>query len=109
MKKIQIILAAAVAMLAVSCAMENFGDGWYSYNGKEAMADALYGEEVEDPSGNNFAAGIAAYGLTLRSSQYKGQATVSMAYDLVNGAKVSDPFGYRARFAELIKHASELK
>ena len=54
MKKIQIILAAAVAVVAVSCAMENFGDGWYSYNGREAMADALYGEEVEDPSGNNF-------------------------------------------------------
>ena len=66
--------------------------------------------EGNTPSANfNFAAGIAAYGLTLRSSQYKGQATVSMAYDLVNGAKVSDPFGYRARFAELIKHASELK
>ncbi len=57
----------------------------------------------------NFAAGIAAYGLTLRSSQYKGQASFSMAYDLVNGARVSDPFGYRARLAELIKLASELQ
>ena len=57
----------------------------------------------------NFAAGIAAYGLTLRNSQYKGLASFSMAYDLVNGARVSDVFGYRARLAELIKLASELQ
>ena len=66
-------------------------------------------EGVTSSANFNFAAGIAAYGLTLRNSQYKGQASFSMAFDLVNGARVSDPFGYRARFAELIKSASELK
>ena len=57
----------------------------------------------------NFAAGIAAYGLCLRNSEYKGQATLSMAYDLVNGAKVSDPWGYRTRLAGLIEKAKKLQ
>ena len=57
----------------------------------------------------NLAAGIAAYGLCLRGSEYKGQATLSMAYDLVNGAKVSDPWGYRTRLAGLIDKAKKLQ
>jgi Ca-activated chloride channel family protein len=57
----------------------------------------------------NFAAGIAAYGLCLRNSEYKGQATLSMAYDLVNGAKVSDPWGYRTRLVGLIDKAKQLQ
>ena len=57
----------------------------------------------------NFAAGIAAFGLCLRNSEYKGEATLSMAYDLVNGAKVSDPWGYRSRFTGLIEKAKKLQ
>ena len=57
----------------------------------------------------NFAAGIAAYGLSLRNSKYKGQASCTMAYDLVNGVHENDPFGYRARFAELIGKAAKMK
>ena len=57
----------------------------------------------------NLAAGIAAYGLCLRNSKYKGQATLSMAYDLVNTSKVSDPYGYISQLAELIKKAKSLQ
>ena len=55
----------------------------------------------------NFAAGIAAYGLWLKNSEYKGDASPSMALELVNGA-LGDDF-YRKQFAELIQKASSLK
>lgn len=69
--------------------------------------DVIAGNTTSDNF--NFAAGIAAYGLCLRNSEYKGQATLSMAYDLVNGAKVSDPWGYRTRFVGLIDKAKTLQ
>ena len=54
----------------------------------------------------NFAAGIAAYGLSLRNSEYKGSATLSMAEDLVGSALGFDPDGFRAQLLKLIKKAS---
>ena len=57
-----------------------------------------------DSSSENldFAAGVAAYGLVLRNSEYKGDATLSMARELVNGAKSFDPHGLRAQLVELM-------
>ena len=55
-------------------------------------------------SGNlSFAAGLAALGLTLRDSQYKGDASVTMARELVENALSFDPNGYRAQLIKLIK------
>ena len=56
-----------------------------------------------------FAAGLAAYALTLRDSKYKGTASLEMATDLIKpaekpGAKV-DPLGLRTRLLELIAKA----
>ena len=56
-----------------------------------------------------FAAGIAAYGLALRDSEYKGTASISMALDLVQGSLGEDKYGLRAQFVELIKKASKIK
>lgn len=49
----------------------------------------------------NFASGIAAFGLYLRNSEYKGEASPSMAYELVTSASGDDFF--RQQLAELIK------
>ena len=54
-------------------------------------------------SGNlSFAAGLAALGLSLRDSQYKGTATLAMSRELVQNALAFDPNGYRAQLLDLI-------
>jgi len=56
----------------------------------------------------SFAAGVAAFGMVLRESEYKGSADFDMAYDLVGEGLEYDPHGYRAAFQELITKASAL-
>ena len=52
-----------------------------------------------------FAAGVAAYGMILRDSPYKGDATIEMAKRLVNQGLSFDPHGYRAELLKLMdKH-----
>ena len=64
-------------------------------------------EEGAAASGNmNFAAGIAAYGLCLRNSEYKGRATFSMARDLVAPSVKEDRYGLREQLLELIDKAA---
>ncbi|MBR1705227.1 MAG: von Willebrand factor type A domain-containing protein [Bacteroidales bacterium] len=50
----------------------------------------------------DFAAGIAAYGLTLRDSQYKGDATATLAAELVGASIGTDPYGLRAQFKQIL-------
>jgi Ca-activated chloride channel family protein len=58
------------------------------------------------PSENfNFAAGVAAFGLVLRNSPYKGDATLSMAHQLVKNSQNFDPHHYRQQLLELIETA----
>lgn len=56
----------------------------------------------------SFAAGVAAYGMVLRNSEYKGTADYEMAFDLVGKGLDFDPHGYRAAFQELIATAQEI-
>lgn len=51
----------------------------------------------------NFAAGVAAYGMVLRNSPYKGDATIKMAYDLVNQNRTFDPHGYRSELLDIMQ------
>lgn len=53
----------------------------------------------------SFAAGIAALGMTLRNSAYKGDASLDLAARLVTDALSFDPNGYRAQILELIRSA----
>ena len=55
----------------------------------------------------SFAAGVAAYGMILKSSEYKGNATFDMATELVQNSLGFDPHHYRADFLEIIKHVAE--
>lgn len=63
----------------------------------------------ETPTELRFAAGVAAYGMILRDSKYKGTADLDMAYDLVGERLSFDPYGYRAQLRELIQMAKDLK
>ena len=49
-----------------------------------------------------FAAGVAAYGMLLRQSPYKGDASPAMARQLVGRGLSFDPHGYRAELLELM-------
>ncbi len=55
-----------------------------------------------------FAAAVAAFGLLLRESEHRGQASWPMVLDLAQEARGNDPEGYRAEFLELAKRAAEL-
>ena len=78
--------------------------------GEESMPRKLYlNEWVGDQSENlNFAAGVAAYGMILRVSPYKGSATYEMATMLVDKSRSFDPHGYRAQLSQLIQKAAAI-
>ena len=49
-----------------------------------------------------FAAGVAAYGMILRNSPYKGDATIDMAKRLVKQGLSYDPHGYRTELLTIM-------
>jgi Ca-activated chloride channel family protein len=61
------------------------------------------------PTELRFAAGVAAYGMVLRDSKYKGTATFDMAYQLVGERLSFDKYGYRAQLQELIMMAKDIQ
>ncbi len=57
----------------------------------------------------DWAAGVAAFGLLLRDSKYKGNATFDLALELAQGGKGRDAHGYRGECIELMRKAKGLK
>ncbi len=55
-----------------------------------------------------FAAAVASFGLALRDSPYKGNATLGAAIELAQEGKGPDAAGYRAGFIELARRAQTL-
>ncbi|MEM6725162.1 MAG: YfbK domain-containing protein, partial [Bacteroidota bacterium] len=55
-----------------------------------------------------FSAAVAAFGLLLRDSKYKGTASYDQVLDLAKAAKGEDPEGYRAEFLRLVETAKHL-
>lgn len=55
-----------------------------------------------------FSAAVAGFGMLLRNSEYKGNATHKSIMDLATGAKGEDSEGYRSEFIQLIKLADHL-
>ena len=52
-----------------------------------------------------FSAAVAEFGMILRNSKYRGNATVEDVVSLASGARGSDPDGYRAEFIRLVRSA----
>lgn len=50
-----------------------------------------------------FSAAVAAFGMLLRNSEYKGSATYNLVLELAQGAKGKDEEGCRAEFINLVK------
>ena len=59
-------------------------------------------EKYDRPDDFYFAAGVAAYGMLLRNSPYKGNATLDMARSLVKQGLTFDPHGYRAELLRMM-------
>ncbi len=55
-----------------------------------------------------FAQTVAAYGMVLRESEYKGKADLNMVLNLYGNGFSFDPDGRRAKFVELVRKAKEI-
>jgi Ca-activated chloride channel family protein len=55
-----------------------------------------------------FSAAVAEFGMLLRDSKFKGNATYEDAYDLANGALGDDEEGYRAEFIEMVESCAQM-
>jgi Ca-activated chloride channel family protein len=55
-----------------------------------------------------FAAAVAAFGLVLRKSSYRGEAGFELARGLAESAAGPDPNGYRAEFIGLVRRTEGL-
>jgi Ca-activated chloride channel family protein len=68
-------------------------------------------DDVADAEPSNdfrFAAAVAAFGLVLRDSEHKGDATLEMVLDLARNARGDDPHGYRSEFLRLAELAHSM-
>jgi Ca-activated chloride channel family protein len=66
--------------------------------------------DFEDTSDNfRFSASIAEFGLILRNSQYKEEATMEHVIAMAKAARGEDEEGYRSEFLKLVKLADSLK
>jgi len=66
-------------------------------------------DRLGDPSGDfGFAAAVAAFGLVLRDSEYKGSATLDQVLTLGRDGQGEDADGERAEFLRLVESARAL-
>ncbi|WP_299402484.1 von Willebrand factor type A domain-containing protein [Acaryochloris sp. IP29b_bin.148] len=56
-----------------------------------------------------FSAAVAMYGMVLRDSNYKGEATLNQVLDLAEQAKGEDLQGYRTAFMQLVERSQTLQ
>ena len=62
-----------------------------------------------DPSGDfQFAAAVAAFGMVLRDSEHKGDASYATVLDLATTGLENDAKGRRAKFITMVEHARAL-
>jgi Ca-activated chloride channel family protein len=82
-------------------------DGTKSILMEETITNAN-GKLSDATTNYRFSAAVAGWGMLLRNSEHKGNATYEMVYDLGNQAKGTDGFGYRKEFLSLVKTSEVL-
>jgi Ca-activated chloride channel family protein len=66
--------------------------------------------EIYSSSENlRFAAAVTEFGMILRASEFKGNATLDSAVNLANSARGEDEDGYRAELIRMIKTVKDMK
>ena len=81
------------------------------YKDPDALTSRMFSKTVgtdikkagETTDRYRFSAAVAAFGMILRDSKYRGTATFSDVITLASGARGSDPDGYRAEFIRLVQ------
>ena len=71
---------------------------------KQLSLDVYY--ENSKSENLTFAAGVAAYGMLLRDSEYKGTANLEMVKQLIGSSLNYDPKGYRQNLLDLLNNLS---
>ena len=64
---------------------------------------------AESDDDTRFAAAVAAFGMILRDSPYKGTANLDAVLELAGSSIGDDPEGYRREFLQMVGQAKELK
>jgi len=67
-----------------------------------------HGETGRTPDELRFAAAVAAFGMVLRDSPFRGSATLEISRQLAESSIGSDPDGQRAAFVRLVDRAREV-
>ena len=90
--------------------------GKFDFRYKETLGDDSKLVSLDVPEAGaeasenlRFASSLAAYGLWLRDSEYKGDASLQMATDLAKNALGQDPYGLRKEFVTLLNKAATIK
>jgi len=84
------------------------------YKEPDGERSRLLSRTVEDhpehPASANarFASAVAGFGMLLRDSEHKGEASWGQVAELARGAIGRDPGGYRSQFCELVETAEAL-
>ncbi|HXT57294.1 MAG TPA: von Willebrand factor type A domain-containing protein [Pirellulales bacterium] len=86
------------------------------YKEPEGAKSKLLSSVVKDSGGSyaqagedfQFAAAVAAFGLVLRDSQFKGDMNLAAVLELAAASRGADEGGYRAEFIELVKKAQAI-
>ena len=102
----EIIPAKDASAEAVCCTFDVRYKNALQESSKSLSLNVPFGGDVLSEN-LSFAAGIAALGLALRDSEYKGTASLSLSEELVQSALSFDPHGYRAEFLTLIQEAQK--
>jgi len=78
---------------------------------KELRVPLKHGQPVSFSAATDdfrFAASVAAFGMLLRDSQYKGTADYDFILKTAESSRGRDEFGYRKEFVELVRTAQKL-
>jgi Ca-activated chloride channel family protein len=84
------------------------------YKDPDALTSKLFSKTVgtdikkagETTDRYRFSAAVAAFGMILRNSKYRGTATRADVVSLASGARGADPDGYRAEFIRLVQSSN---
>jgi Ca-activated chloride channel family protein len=75
----------------------------------EFVAPDAVGPYAQASTDFKFASAVAAFGMVLRDSQFKGTASHDSILELAEEGLGKDPFGYRREFLELVRSAQRLQ
>jgi len=108
----QTITALYEVSLLTTANSEKFAQFDFRYKRPNESESRLIAHEINNiPTSTNnssenmrFAASITIFGLLMKQSDYKGNASKQMVLDLGQNAKTFDPYGYRNEFINLVKN-----